>query len=238
MPIRSETALYEPLKSFLAARGYQVRGEVQGCDLVAVRGEDLVVVELKPAMNLTLILQGLDRLRMTDTVYLAIEAPRRAKLLRWTETIQLCRRLGLGLITVRFGRRGPRVEVVCDPAPYKPRPAPGRKSRLLGEFQRRTGDHNVGGSNRRPLVTAYREEALGLAIRLKSEGPTRVKLLREATGCKKAGVILHDNHYGWFEPVARGVYQLTAKGEEALQLYADVIADWGSAEKAEGCPDQ
>ena len=36
----------------------------------------------------------------------------------------------------------------------------------------------------------------------------------------KAGPILRDNHYGWFERVRRGVYGLTPKGREALDVYA------------------
>ena len=53
-----------------------------------------------------------------------------------------------------------------------------------------------------------------------------MKALREATGCDRAGRILQDNYYGWFERVRRGVYRLTPAGEEALVQYADVIEAW------------
>ena len=33
-----ETDLYPPVKAFLEAQGYEVKGEVGDCDLVAVRG--------------------------------------------------------------------------------------------------------------------------------------------------------------------------------------------------------
>ena len=43
-----EADLYLPLKRFLESQGYEVKGEVQDCDVLAVRGtEALVVVELK-----------------------------------------------------------------------------------------------------------------------------------------------------------------------------------------------
>ena len=225
MPRQDETSLYQPVKSFLEGLGYEVKGEVQGCDLVATRGEDTVVVELKVAMNLTLVLQGIDRLKLTDLVYLAIPTPKRAQRGRWSETIQLCRRLGLGLLIVSLrAHGGPSVEVVADPEPYKPRQARARRERLLGEFRRRSGDHNVGGSNRRRLVTAYREEALRLACALREDGPSKVATLRRATACERAGAILRDNHYGWFVREERGVYALTQSGAEALSAYADVLA--------------
>ncbi len=227
MPIRPETELYPPVKQLLESQGYQVRGEVRGCDLVAVRGDELVVVELKAVLNLTLILQGVERLKHTDAVYLAIEEPRRGRIPHWSAVQQLCRRLGLGLLTVRFGRSAPRVEVVCDPGPYRPKPASRKRGLLLGEFQRRSGDHNTGGSVRGPRVTAYREEALRLADELNKRGPLRVKDLREATGCEKTGDILGDDFYGWFERVSYGVYQLTPKGQDALAVYAGVIEGWG-----------
>ena len=35
-----ETSLYAPVKRFLAARGFDVKGEICGCDLVALRGNE------------------------------------------------------------------------------------------------------------------------------------------------------------------------------------------------------
>ena len=48
-----ETDLYPPVKAFLEAQGYTVKGEVEGCDVVALRGDEPpVVVELKTAFSL------------------------------------------------------------------------------------------------------------------------------------------------------------------------------------------
>jgi hypothetical protein len=56
----AETSLYLPIKIFLESL-YAVKGEVGGCDVLAVReGEPpvLVVRELKLRFNLELVLQG------------------------------------------------------------------------------------------------------------------------------------------------------------------------------------
>ncbi|MGE5673984.1 MAG: DUF2161 domain-containing phosphodiesterase [Mycobacterium leprae] len=222
---RKETELYGPVKAFLVEQGYTVRGEVNGCDLVAVRDELLVIVELKTAFNLPLLLQGVERQRLTDLVYLAIEAPGRALgRKRWNQVVQLCRRLGLGLLTVRFSTHDARVEAICDPGAYTPPRNAKKKGQLLKEFQRRTLDHNTGGSTRRPLVTAYREEALRIAAYLVQNGPTKLAQLRVAADSPRASSILQDDYYGWFERVRIGVYQLTPKGAAALTTYADVVA--------------
>jgi hypothetical protein len=157
--VAAEVDLYPPVKALLESQGYVVKGEVTGCDVVGLRGEDLpVVVELKRAFNLALVLQGVARLAMTDAVYLAIGTPPA----RPAAVRRLCRRLGLGLIIVMGGE----ASVVLDPLPYRPRRSRARTARLLGEHQRRVGDPTAGGSVRRPIMTAYRQEALRCAARL------------------------------------------------------------------------
>lgn len=232
MAARKESDLYQPVKAFLQGQGYTVRGEVNGCDLAGVRDEDLVVVELKVAFNLALLLQGVQRQSMTDVVYLAVEAPRRtASGPRWNEIRSLCRRLGLGLIFVHFTGRAPTVEVICDPEPYTPRKQPKMRGRLLKEFQRRSGDHNAGGVTRRPIVTAYREEALRIAAYLRQYGSSKLKAIRTETGLTRTAQVLQRDVYGWFERVKKGVYSITPKGEQALAQYADVLIDQAAAGK-------
>jgi hypothetical protein len=224
---RSEVDLYEPVKALLEAQGYEVKGEVRGCDVVAVRepGEPPVIVEMKLAFTLPLLLQGLDRLALTDAVYLAVPVAagrRRRSLSAESPDIQrLCRRIGLGLIVVHL--RG-RAEALLDPLPYRPRPNRKRAALLLAEHARRRGDPNRGGAARVPIVTAYRQEALrcaGLLLRL---GPLPVKALREGASAPRAASILQRNVYGWFERIARGTYRLTAAGEAALATFAHALA--------------
>jgi hypothetical protein len=56
-----ETSLYAAVKAHLERLGYEAKGEVCGCDIVAVRpGEApfLVITELKMDFTLDLLLQG------------------------------------------------------------------------------------------------------------------------------------------------------------------------------------
>jgi hypothetical protein len=189
-----------------------VKGEVRNCDLVAVRGEEPpVVVELKRAFNLALVLQGIDRLGLTDAVYLAIgTGPKRLG-----DTRKLCRRLGLGLMIV--GKM--RVEVLLDPLPYQPRKNTRRTRRLLGEHAKRVGDPNRGGATRQPIMTAYRQEALRCAALLAAHGPLSPARLRSLDDVPNAGRILLDDVYGWFERAERGVYALTPEGRRGLERF-------------------
>src|SRR5258708_37206524 len=111
----SEADLYEPVKAFLAGQGYVVRGEVRGCDVVATRGDGKpVIVELKLRFNLALVLQGIERLALTDQVYLAV--PRGAASPDDRLVRKFGRLLGLGLMTVNSrARAGRGVEIVLDP---------------------------------------------------------------------------------------------------------------------------
>jgi hypothetical protein len=204
-----EAALYGPVKALLEAQGYVVKGEIVGCDVVGVRDDEPpVVVELKREFGLRLILQGIDRLAMTDAVYLAVGAwPRRPAVVR-----RLCRRLGLGLIVIADDR----AEVVLDPLPYRPRKSRTRTTRLLDEHRRRVGDPTGGGSVRRPIMTAYRQEALRCAARLEA-GPATLRAVRAEGDVPHAGRILQSNVYGWFERVERGVYALSPRGRRALE---------------------
>lgn len=121
MGISSETELYEPIKRFWEERGYEVKGEVRHCDVVAVRGEEPpVIIELKKSLNIPLLVQGIDRLKLSPLVYVAIELPPKGRAphrVSWSELRTMCGLLGLGLLTVRFykTRREPLVEVVCHP---------------------------------------------------------------------------------------------------------------------------
>ena len=40
-----ETDLYGPIRDYLVAQGYDVQGEVKGCDIAARKGDDLIVIE-------------------------------------------------------------------------------------------------------------------------------------------------------------------------------------------------
>lgn len=75
-----ESDLYLPLKLFLESQNYEVKGEVQDCDALAVGGQETaVVVELKLSLNLDVVLQAVDRQALTPEVYIGI--PKQCKIL-------------------------------------------------------------------------------------------------------------------------------------------------------------
>ena len=215
-----ETALYAPVKALLVAQGYTVKGEVGAADLVAVRGHEApVIVELKLKITLALYHQAVARLRLTDRVYIAVPRPTGRQARRaLRENLVMCRRLGLGLITVS----GDLAEVRCDPGPYAARRDRRGQDKLLRTFARLEGDPNDGGATRHGLVTGYRQEALRCAAHLAEHGPCRGRDVVAATGVAQATRLMRDNHYGWFLRVAPGVYALTDAGRAGL-------VHWGGA---------
>ena len=224
--MQPEKALYAPVKAYLEGQGYTVKSEIGACDVVGIRdGEPPVVVELKTRFNLDLVLQAVDRLSVSDCVYVAISDSHGAALKRHRRRIlKLCRMLGIGLLVVRVGRSGRQSVIpVLDPAPYRPRRNARKRGRLLKEFSDRVGDPNTGGVNRTSIVTAYRQDTLRLLHALHAGAELPLAALRERTAVETAGPILQRNFYGWFERVRRGTYRLSPRGRDALVAYAREI---------------
>jgi hypothetical protein len=214
-----EQDLYPPIKALLERQGYSVKGEVGAADVVARRGgEPPVIVELKLRFSLGLFHQAITRLAITDLVYVAVPRPTGKSARRaLKDNLALCRRLGLGLITVNGDGRA---EVQCDPGPYAPRKSKKRTARLLREFTRLQGDPNAGGATRHGIVTGYRQDALRCAAHLAENGPTKGAEVACAAKVKLATRLMADNHYGWFERVSTGIYGLTDAGRDGLKHWA------------------
>ena len=206
----AETDLYLPVKLFLEKQGYTVKAEVKSCDVVAMRGDEpLLIVELKSALNLQLIYQAMDRLMVTESVYVAIARPKRGVTVNG---LRLCRRLGIGLLVIS---KSGSLEVLADPVPWQPRLNTKRRNVLLKEFAARKGDPNIGGSTRKPIMTAYRQDAIKCASHLQCTGPASPKSIQQATGVDRAANILRNDVYGWFRRQSRGVYFLSDAGKNA-----------------------
>lgn len=217
-----EKSLYLPVKRFLESLGFEVKGEICGCDLVALKGSEAIAVvigELKVSFNLELVLQAVDRSGACDEVWLAVCASRRGRGRECDPRVRkLCRLLGFGLLSVTSSGG---VEILIEPGPWRPRRDNKRRSRIVSEHQRRRGDPAVGGSTRQPIMTAYRQQALACAAAL-SQGPGRPRDLKATA--PDAPKILRRNVYGWFDRVERGVYSLTESGREALTRWPIPVA--------------
>ena len=232
-----ETALYLPVKKFLEARGFRVKGEICGCDLVALPARRsfseggaaepddnsppvVVIGELKQRFTLELLLQGVDRMAAGDEIWLAVRNSSKSRKradgrLNDARVRKLCRLLGFGLLAV--SARG-RVDILAEPGPYRPRGNPRRRSRLLREHSRRQGDPAVGGGTRQPIMTAYRQQALTVAQAILEATQAKPRELK-AMAPDAPKILLH-NVYGWFARVERGVYGLTEAGREAVKRWA------------------
>ncbi|ANL29020.1 hypothetical protein AMC90_CH03234 [Rhizobium phaseoli] len=202
-----ETSLYPPVKAFLEAAGYVVKGEVGGCDLVGLS-------------NLELLLQAVDRAAMSDEVWIAARVSAKGRGREADKRYRdLCRRLGIGMLGVSDGGE---VSVIVSSVSPMPRTNPKRRTRLVSEHQRRRGDPAVGGGSRAPIMTAYRQQALLCAAAL-DQGVARPRDMKALT--PNAGRILLDNVYGWFERKEKGVYALTPAGQSALLRWPQPVAD-------------
>jgi hypothetical protein len=123
-----ETSLYRPVKRFLENLGFEVKGEICGCDLVALRRDAtppvVVIGELKLRFNLDLLLQGVDRTAACDEIWLAVRMSRRGRE-HDPRVRKLCRLLGFGLLGVTGTGR---VELLVEPTAWCPRRDPQRRS--------------------------------------------------------------------------------------------------------------
>lgn len=213
----SETDLYQPVKKFLTGLGYEVNAEVKGTDLAAVRGDELLIVELKLSFNMTLLFQALERQKLTDQVYVAIPRPQKAVSKQLRATIEVSKRMEIGLMTVALDSPIKSVDILVFPQQLKKAKDNKKKERLLKEIAGRSRDVNAGGSRGVKLNTAFRERNIKIACILERHGPMTAAELVHQFGCEKdANRLMRENFYGWFERIGKGVYHITSQGIQAL----------------------
>lgn len=239
-----ETDLYMPVHDYLVSLGYQVQAEVNGCDLAAIMGDELIVVELKTSFNLKLLCQAVKRQRVTESVYVAIPLPKGgARTAAWRDMCMLLRRLEIGLITVAPNRKENQVEVYFHPKAFDRLKSlrSNKKVRysIIRETTGRSGNYNTGGSNKTRLITAYREQAIHIVCCMMKYGAMSPAQLKKMGTSEKTPNILRDNHYGWFVRKARGLYELEDSAREFLKGYPELkehymsrICEWEQARAA------
>jgi hypothetical protein len=223
---RKESDLYEPVKRHFVGRGFTVRGEVLHCDLVALDSDDTVhIVELKLTCNLTVLLQAVARLNVSHFVYIAIPQPSKRQQPHWRELLKLCQLVGIGLLTVTFLRDGAFVTEQVPARRSEQRANQKKQAALVRETKARSGDYNIGGTNKTKRLTAYRQLALLCAHHIAVSGPSSPKQLRVALLQDKVSALLQANVYGWFERISKGMYGLTEMGQQALIEFDYVLRE-------------
>lgn len=213
-----EVDLYPPLKSYLEGQGYEVKGEILNCDVVALReGEGPIIIELKLSLNMTILLQAVDRLKLSNTIYIGVPKGLSVLKKRRKQVTKLFRMMGLGLVIIDPHVKVGGIDVLCDPGEYKPRQVKKQTQRLLKEFQERVGDPNQGGTSmKRGLMTAYRQKALAISQYLMTHGATKASIIAKSLEEPKTRAILYDNVYGWFDRLGSGVYTISPRGQSEL----------------------
>ncbi|MCL1863529.1 MAG: DUF2161 family putative PD-(D/E)XK-type phosphodiesterase [Defluviitaleaceae bacterium] len=217
----SESDLYDPIKTLLISQGFIVRGEVKGCDIAAVRGEDenseLWVVEMKLSANITLIYQAMERQTATPHIFIAIPRPRRANEKTFRALKKLLKKLEIGLITVALDSPVKHAEIISFPESTKrSRKETKRAAIIKKEISGRTVD-SPGGTTKTIINTAYRERCIKIACLIEKNGPLSAKSLKEM-GCESDTYnILRSNNYNWFEKIAKGIYNITEICKDYLE---------------------
>jgi hypothetical protein len=225
---RYETDLYEPIRKFFSKNGYEVHGEVNHCDIVAVKETELIIIELKLSLTVDLLIQATNRQRLTDQVYIAIPKPKyRLTSKKWYDLCHLVKSLELGLILVNFLKSGAKMEIVIEPSSIDKKKIRQRnkkkRERLLAEVKGRTGNHNIGGSNKTKIMTAYKENCIQIAYLLELNGPSSPKALRKLGTGDKTLSILTKNYYGWYEKIERGIYAISEKGKREITEFSEIV---------------
>lgn len=223
-----EVDLYEPVQGYFSNLGFNVHAEVNDCDVAAVKEEQLVIVELKLALNITLLTQAAKRQKITPDVYIAIPKPKYSlRKRKWRDLVHLMRRLELGLIVVSFEGKIPHLQVVHEPGPFDRKQSFRQnkkiRERLIKEVSSRKSNANIGGSFQREVMTAYKENCIQIAYYLDMLGEMSARELRKYDTGDKTYAILYNNFYKWFERVGRGIYGLTDKGEKEYKHYEELV---------------
>ena len=216
MTITKETDLYDPCKTLLESLDYQVKAEVGAIDIMAIKDDYMVIVELKLKISLKLIYQAIDRQKLADKVYIALPKT----VLNQTKSnvkhfLNLLKRLEIGLIVVSNNQAEVLVETFGFDLKRSITASKKKKEKLMKEFTLRKSDMNVGGTKSKKM-THYKEKVIEIAKYLREFGQKSPKEIVLYTGIKDTPNILRKNYYMWFINVERGIYQLSEIGKKAL----------------------
>ena len=229
-----EYELFEPVKQLFCNAGYKVNAEVLDCDVTAVKDDELIIIELKRSLSVTLLAQAIERQKTGAKVYIAVPKPSKYSPKRFRETLYVIRKLELGLIFVSLRDDLSFAEIVREPEPFFPvgeRRA--EKKKILKEISGRAVDNNVGGVTQTKIATAFTEKNIFAACIIEKYGTASPKLVKEITGAD-CTAILGRSYYGWFRRVRTGIYELTQKWEEDQKNYPELTEYYRNKVKMTG----
>ena len=88
-----EEDLFEPIKRLFIDMGYKINAEVKDCDITATKGNELIIIEMKRNMNVTLLAQALNRQKTGAKVFVAIPKPKNFTKKSYRDTLYLLKKL-------------------------------------------------------------------------------------------------------------------------------------------------
>lgn len=214
-----ETDLYQPVKSFFESQGYTVKAEINDIDILAIKEDITIAIELKVKISLKLIYQVIERQKLVDNVFLAIPKDSYKSHQNSIKHFQLLlKRLNLGLILIDKKK----VEVVFEPNHYDLNKSKSlnkrKKEKLLNTFNNLFSDPNKGGSKGKRM-TVYKQNAIKIASLLAEKPGLSPKEIINETGVLNTQSILQKNFYGWFQKNSYASYLLTEKGIAEYKKY-------------------
>jgi hypothetical protein len=213
-----EVDLSPILKSFFEQLGYLVKAEIINMDMMCCKGDDCIGIELKLDLSLKVINQALDRLKMINTVYIAILKPKKESE-TFKEKKRIVKALGIGLIYVDTQEE--KVDIQFDPT--KPISVQKKLSlKLKKEFELRQLSKNEAGMHQKKVMTVYKEQLLVLLGALYHHSG-KFSEIKKHYNINNIQGKLYKNYYGWFKHVYHGVYQVSDKGLKAYALYVEDI---------------
>lgn len=242
----SESDMYLPIKEYFTKLGYKVNGEVQGVDITAVRDideinpllnnkvsdppthpnnviknqlQELTIIEIKKTFSLKLVYQAIDRLKITNNVYVAVPRPHKTTRKDIKGMVNLTKKLEIGLIFVNMSKKNakPLVDIIVSPTNKKHKNTVLTR-KMLKEINERSIDINNGGSKGVKIMTAYKEKSICIALILKKHGPLKAFNIRKIYpfAPENARIIMYNNCLGWFGREEKGVYNITQKAIEEI----------------------
>ena len=214
-----ESSMYEPIRQLLNGLGFIVRGEVNNCDIAAIKAEELWIVEMKLSANLTLLYQAMERKAVTEHVFIAINRPKNNRNKNFAALKKILSKLELGLILVSLDSPMPHAEIIIQPSGSK-KAKTKKTDYIRNEILGRSSD-SIGGTAKTKISTAYREKCIEIACLLEAYGEMNSRDLHKL-GCEKdTASVLRNNYYGWFAKFDNRRYILSEAGNEYLHTNAD-----------------
>lgn len=216
-----EKDLYKPVYDYFTSLGYSVDGEVLNVDVLCLKDDSVVAIELKTSLNYKVFEQAALRQKQIDLVYICIPKPRNLRKASFKNKLYLLKRLGIGLILIDTNKN---VVIYSNPIEtFNKTRRLTKKNDIIREIKNRSLRNNIGGTNKTKKMTAYKEKSIIVLYTLFESGPTKGSIIAKISGIANSTNIMYKNYYDWFKREDKGIYSVTINGLLALEEYKNEI---------------